>query len=117
VLFRSEPTATDNCGSANVVRTSGPAPGSTFANGSTTTIQYTATDTAGLTSVCSFTVTVTASPDMTDDHVVNLLDVPIFANVLIGVDTTPYRVARADVNCDGLVDGRDIAPFLAILVP
>jgi len=49
------PTATDNC-SATI--SGDHAPGSTFPIG-TTTVTYTATDEAGNTSLCSFTVTVT----------------------------------------------------------
>lgn len=117
VVSWTEPTATDNCGTPTVTRTQGPAPGSTFASNSTTTIEYTATDGASLTSVCSFTVTVTPSPDMDDDGDVDLDDLPIFMNVLLGLDTTPLRVARADANCDGFVDGRDIQTFTDILTP
>ncbi|MGD1848490.1 MAG: HYR domain-containing protein, partial [Salibacteraceae bacterium] len=50
------PTATDNCGIASFV--SSHTPGSTFSAG-TTTVTYTATDTAGNVSVCSFDVVVT----------------------------------------------------------
>ncbi|MDT0644384.1 HYR domain-containing protein [Zunongwangia sp. F363] len=49
-------TATDNC-SVTVEQTAGPASGSQFPVG-TTTITYTATDGAGNTAECSFTVTV-----------------------------------------------------------
>ena len=51
------PTATDNCPGVTVARTAGPASGSTFANGTTTTITYTATDASGNKKDCSFTVT------------------------------------------------------------
>ena len=51
------PTVSDNCLGATIARTGGPVSGSTFPLG-TTTITYTATDAAGLTSTCSFTVTV-----------------------------------------------------------
>ncbi|MEZ4686824.1 MAG: HYR domain-containing protein [Bacteroidia bacterium] len=50
------PTATDNCG-ATVTQTAGQASGSSFPLG-TTTITYTATDAAGNTATCSFTITV-----------------------------------------------------------
>jgi gliding motility-associated-like protein len=49
------PTPSDNCSVASFVSTH--APGATFDLG-TTTVTYTATDGAGLTSTCSFTVTV-----------------------------------------------------------
>src|SRR6185503_4802731 len=48
-------TATDNCSGVTVVST--PASGSTFPVG-TTTVMATATDAAGNTATCSFTVTV-----------------------------------------------------------
>jgi hypothetical protein len=55
------PTANDNCGTPDVTSTH--APGSEFSAG-TTTVTYTATDDAGNTATCSFTVTVrdTSSP-------------------------------------------------------
>ena len=51
------PLATDNCPGVTVVQTAGPESGSTFANGSTTIITYTATDGVGNKKSCSFTVT------------------------------------------------------------
>lgn len=51
------PTALDNCGGATIAQTSGAASGTFFPVG-TSNVAYTATDAAGLTSVCSFTVTV-----------------------------------------------------------
>ena len=56
------PTPTDNCSGVTVAKTAGPDPGSTFANGTTTTITYQATDLAGNQSSCSFTVTRAANP-------------------------------------------------------
>jgi len=53
----TEPTASDNCNGVSVVRTAGPPPGSSFSNGTTTTITYTATDAVGNQTTCSFTVT------------------------------------------------------------
>ena len=52
------PTATDNCNNVQVVRSSGSAPGSSFAVGTTQTIQYTASDYGGNSVSCTFTVTV-----------------------------------------------------------
>lgn len=57
VVTFSTPAATDNCSAASVVQTSGPASGSAFPLG-VTTITYTATDSAGNTSTCTFDVTV-----------------------------------------------------------
>ncbi|MFV8225658.1 HYR domain-containing protein, partial [Christiangramia aquimixticola] len=54
-------TVTDNCG-ATVEQTAGPVSGSQFSLGSTT-VTFTATDAAGNTITCSFTVTVTDGED------------------------------------------------------
>ncbi|MBI3111673.1 MAG: HYR domain-containing protein [Ignavibacteriales bacterium] len=56
-----EPTASDNCGAT---LTSNYASGATFPPG-TTTVTYTASDPAGNTASCSFTVTVNRSPNCT----------------------------------------------------
>ncbi len=54
----TELDAADNCdGTVTGTQTAGPAPGSSFAAGSTT-VEYTYTDAAGNSTVCSFTVTV-----------------------------------------------------------
>ncbi|TDO25395.1 HYR domain-containing protein [Sediminibacterium goheungense] len=55
------PTATDNCTGVTVTQTAGLPSGSVFPMG-TTTVTYTATDAAGLTASCSFTVTVSGLP-------------------------------------------------------
>ena len=47
----------------------------------------------------------------------NLDDVPVFVAVLLGADTNPQHVAGSDMNCDGSVNGADIAPFAAALIP
>jgi uncharacterized repeat protein (TIGR01451 family) len=52
------PVGTDNCPGAVTTRTAGPAPGSVFAAGTTTTITYTVNDAHGNSASCSFTVTV-----------------------------------------------------------
>ena len=55
-----EPVADDNCyAPVTVTQTAGPANGSVFPEG-TTTVTYTATDTTGQSTTCSFTVTVNA---------------------------------------------------------
>ncbi len=53
----STPTASDNCSVASLSRTAGPASGGTF-NVGVNTVTYQATDPAGNSSSCSFTVTV-----------------------------------------------------------
>lgn len=57
VVNYTAPVGSDNCSGSVTVRTAGPASGSTFPIG-TTTVTYRVTDAAGLTSQCSFTVTV-----------------------------------------------------------
>ncbi|RPA69155.1 HYR domain-containing protein [Cyclobacteriaceae bacterium YHN15] len=59
------PVATDNCGSPIVQLISGPASGAVFPVG-TTIVTYRATDEVGLSSECSFTVTVTQDDDNED---------------------------------------------------
>ena len=54
------PTATDNCSNVTVAQTAGPASGTVLTPG-TYTIVYTATDAAGNTATCSFTITVNNS--------------------------------------------------------
>ncbi|GMQ24093.1 hypothetical protein Aoki45_07750 [Algoriphagus sp. oki45] len=63
------PTATDNCGTANVVFFSGLESGSVFPIG-TTSVIYSAIEAAGNSASCSFTVTVTAEGD-TEAPVIN----------------------------------------------
>ncbi|MBK8269634.1 MAG: HYR domain-containing protein [Planctomycetes bacterium] len=116
VVSWTEPTVSDNCPGAAIVQTEGPASGSLFANGSATTITYTATDAANQAATCSFTVTVNASADVNDDGFVDMNDIAPFVGVLIDVNTNVPDIYRADVNCDGQVDGRDIEPFTALLV-
>jgi hypothetical protein len=55
------PVGTDNCSGVTTTRTAGLASGSTFPIG-TTTVTYTATDAAGLSTSCSFTITVVGVP-------------------------------------------------------
>jgi uncharacterized repeat protein (TIGR01451 family) len=61
------PVGTDNCPGAVTTRTEGPAPGSTFAAGTTTTITYTVNDAHGHSASCSFTVTVKSVLQTIDD--------------------------------------------------
>jgi hypothetical protein len=74
------PTATDNCGGSPTI-SSTHAPGSMFALGITTVV-YTATDAAGNTSACSFTVNVSASVPM-----------PTASNAFACVDAVPVLSA------------------------
>jgi len=61
-------------------------------------------------------VTIVPAPDLNNDNVVNNSDVPLFVDVLLGIDTDPLRVSRSDVNCDGQANGLDIDPFVAVLL-
>ncbi|CAM4112448.1 Ig-like domain-containing protein [Gillisia limnaea] len=61
IVTFTNPTATDNC-SVTVAQTAGQASGSQFAVG-THTIEFTATDAAGNTASCSFTIKVDPTPD------------------------------------------------------
>jgi len=54
--------------------------------------------------------------DLNGDGDVTTADIPDFVNVLLGVDTIPPHVVAADVNCDGLADGRDVKPFTVLLL-
>ncbi len=56
-VFFADAIALDECGIASVIQTAGPASGSLFTQG-VTTIEYTATDVNGNTTVCSFTITI-----------------------------------------------------------
>jgi len=60
VTIYTSPTFSDNCGGATLTRTEGFASGSAFPKG-TTNVAWKATDVAGNSSVCNFTVTVTDS--------------------------------------------------------
>jgi hypothetical protein len=62
------PSANDNCSGATVTQTGGSASGSTFANGTTTTITYKATDLGGNEKSCSFTVTRANPLNLTVDN-------------------------------------------------
>jgi hypothetical protein len=117
VVSGSAPTMTDNCPGATIAQTAGPLTGSTFPNGTITTITHTATDAASQSATCSFTLTVTASPHVNDNGTFALDDVNPFVAVLLGTDTTPLHRFRADVNCDGTPDGRDTQPFIDFLTP
>ncbi|MBA6154723.1 HYR domain-containing protein, partial [Gelidibacter maritimus] len=91
------PTATDNCGTAVVTQTdmSGLTSGSVFPVG-TTIIEYTATDANGLTSVCSFTVTVS------DDELPTIVcpvDITVSADTNCQVATLVLDEPTTDDNC------------------
>jgi hypothetical protein len=114
VVSWTAPTATDNC--PGVVLTSTHNPGATFPKG-ITTVTYTATDAAGLTALCSFTVTV-------NDDDAPVVTCPANLNLFAGLDgcsdTDPGSATALD-NCDGVLtptyvrsDGKTLnEPFCA----
>lgn len=53
--------------------------------------------------------------DLNADGFVTPMDAPLLANTLI--DPTGAELCRADANDDGLLDGRDVAAFVDLLVP
>jgi hypothetical protein len=55
--------------------------------------------------------------DFNANGVVGLEDVPAIVNILLGLDTDCTRFPIADMNGDGIVDGRDIAPFSHAILP
>ncbi len=51
--------------------------------------------------------------DVNGDGFVSTADAPAFIDVLLG--DNPAGTAAADLNCDGLADGRDVQPFVELL--
>jgi len=54
--------------------------------------------------------------DLDDNGDVNAADLGHFINVLTDADADPLHVERADADCSGTTDGRDIAPFVEIML-
>jgi hypothetical protein len=54
--------------------------------------------------------------DIDGDSQVDLTDVAIFVDVLLGADTDPAHVAASDLNSSGAADGVDIEPFVNALL-
>lgn len=54
--------------------------------------------------------------DMDNDGDVDEADIPDFVDVLLELIGDLEVIARADVNCSGVADGRDVGPFLANLL-
>ncbi|HEY0978750.1 MAG TPA: HYR domain-containing protein [Flavobacteriales bacterium] len=98
----TEPTYTDNCTGSTLAQIAGPANGSFFAVG-TTTITYVATDAAGLTDTCSFTVTVTDSQSPTINNCAPNATVPVSAglctaDVIVPIPSFSDNCAGSTVN-------------------
>ena len=54
--------------------------------------------------------------DMNDDGDTDNLDIPGFVDVLLEVETDPFLIGRADLNCSGLADGGDMPEFILTLL-
>lgn len=54
--------------------------------------------------------------DPNNDGSLNMADLNVFVGVLLGLDTDALHVAGSDMDCDGNVNGKDIAPLLAALL-
>ncbi|MCZ6817011.1 MAG: VCBS repeat-containing protein [Planctomycetota bacterium] len=68
----------------------------------------------------SFTVTGGGTPppgDINEDCGVDLVDVDILVQVLIGADTDPTHVANSDLDGSGTADGLDIQVMIVLQVP
>lgn len=101
------PTASDNCGIAEIIQIGGPEPGTTFPEGENTLI-FAATDLSGNTDTCSFIITVlenaptaNAGPDET------LCDET--ASVLNGNDPEGSAVLWTLVEGSGIIDSPNTA--------
>lgn len=70
---------------------------------------------AGIAVAIAPTVPSCVGGDLNADGSVTPMDAPLLANTLI--DPTGAEMCRADANDDGLLDGRDVAAFVAILLP
>lgn len=55
--------------------------------------------------------------DVSGDDAADLADLAAFANILITGSQDPDELCAADVNGDGLADGRDVEPFALMLLP
>jgi len=54
--------------------------------------------------------------DLNEDWLVNVADVPLFVNVLLGNDTNPRRLWAADISNNGWPEGGDVALLTSLLV-
>jgi hypothetical protein len=54
--------------------------------------------------------------DFDKDRDVDLDDLNTFVAVLTGTDTTPGHLETADINGDGAADGKDIQPFVGVIL-
>ncbi len=102
VVTYNAPVGTDNCSGVATSRTAGLASGSTFPIG-VNTVTHTATDAAGNTTSCSFTITVV-------DHIPPAISCPanITVNTAAGTcgRTVTYTAPVGTDNCSGVTTAR-----------
>ncbi|MGV9011832.1 MAG: HYR domain-containing protein [Flavobacteriales bacterium] len=102
VVTYTAPVGSDNCSGVTTSRTAGLASGSTFPVG-VNTITYTATDAAGNTAFCSFTITVV-------DNIPPSISCPanITVNAAAGTcgQTVTYTIPVGTDNCSGVSTAR-----------
>lgn len=54
--------------------------------------------------------------DVNDDGEIDLGDMSLFVDVLLGLDLDPQRILSSDLNCDGEANGLDIQPLVDLLL-
>lgn len=83
-------------------------------------ITSTATSADGNTSEFSSCVLAESIPNLAGDidgnGIVDMDDVAIFANVMVGIDTDPMRMSASDLNGDGAANGADTAMMTGALL-
>lgn len=67
--------------------------------------------------IATLTVNIPQVGDVSGDCAINMIDVPLFTDVLIGVDTDPGHVARSDIDGIDGPNAADIQGFVDLLVP
>lgn len=70
-----------------------------------------------ISAIATLTVDIPQVGDVSGDCAINMIDVPLFTDVLLGLDLDPGRVARSDINGVDGPDALDIQGFIDLLVP
>ncbi len=60
-------------------------------------------------------VTICDAGDLDGSGRLDLNDLNIFVNVLLGIDMDTIHIANSDLTCDGVANGQDIQPFVVAL--
>ena len=71
---------------------------------------------AGGNAVIQFTIAGPPPGDIDGNCLVNMADLTLFVNVLLGFEQGQPYVLRSDLDRNGIVDGRDIQPFVNALL-